>query len=369
MRVPAKSEKVGPRKPRIVLFLGSGFSAAFGLPTTTLLGSMLLDQPNGLHHVPEIEKFITKHIADYWKKVFGWTGRQGPALEDQFTQIDLAANSGHHLGSNYGPKQLRAIRRITIHRVFSLLESSGAQVPCVHKFLRDMCGRFDLTIVTTNWDTEAEWNLDLLGIPFNYGVDVITRSGRNPPVDGIPVLKLHGSTNHGYCDTCRMLVNFGDQVVNAAVSLKLLLEPSDFSLLRRKDLARKLERDRLNTITRTCGCGGRIGARVGTFSYRKDLNPHAFYTIWDKAASSLQMANSWLFVGYSLPEADIEIRHMLKWTQLAHEDGSEPFINVVLREDTKAGERYEQFFGIDNRQVFQYGFDEWVTGHLDSYCK
>jgi hypothetical protein len=99
----------------------------------------------------------------------------------------------------------------------------------------------------------------------------------------------------------------------------LLLEASDFRLFKEgQELAKRLERDRIVRKIRIClGCGGRIGARVGTFSYRKDLNPHAFYTIWDRAESGLQLANRWLFVGYSLPEADIEIRHLLKSAQLA----------------------------------------------------
>jgi hypothetical protein len=355
-------------KPGIVLFLGSGFSAAFGLPTTTHLSRMLLDRPDGMHHVPEIEDFITKHIAGYWRTVFGSTGERGPALEDHFTQIDLAANSGHHLGSSYGPKELRAVRRMSIHRVFSLLKGSGCQVGCVLSFLRAILDRFEVTVVTTNWDSEVEWSLDLLKVPFNFGVDEIAPNGRRTSREGVPVLKLHGSTNHGYCDTCRMLINFGDQAVDAAVGKKLLLEPSDFRLFRREDLARRLEQDRLNAAVRTCRCGGRIGARVGTFSYRKDLNPHAFYTIWDKAETALQAAQRWLFVGYSLPEADVEIRHMLKWTQLARKDKGEPSIHIVLSGDTDASKRYQQFFGIADQEVSQSGLDKWIRERLGDYC-
>jgi hypothetical protein len=43
-------------------------------------------------------------------------------VEDHFTQIDLAANSGHYLGHDYNPKRLRALRRFTIHRMFKLLD-------------------------------------------------------------------------------------------------------------------------------------------------------------------------------------------------------------------------------------------------------
>jgi hypothetical protein len=98
------------------------------------------------------------------------------------------------------------------------------------------------------------------------------------------------------------------------------------------------------------------------------LNPHAFYTSWDKAASGLQLAKRWLFVGYSLPEADIEIRHMLKWTQLARRNASEPSIQAVLQRDRGAAERYQRFFGINESNVFQCGFEGWISEHFGRFC-
>jgi len=361
------SEVSGSR--RLALVLGSGASATLGLPTTTQLGERLLTKPNGIELWPDIEDFISDRIADYWSTVFGWShNKPKPTLEDHFTQLDLAANSGHQLGSKYDPKQLRAIRRMTIHRVFTLLRSPGWQVDCVYRFFKALVDNFDVTVITTNWDSEAESYLGLLNIPFTFGLDEVTLDGRRPPSDGVLISKLHGSVDWGYCDSCRTLTTFGDQTVHAVVSQRLLLEPGDFNLLGRKDLATKLGHDRTNTAVRTCGCGGRIGVRVATFSYRKDLNPHAFYTIWDKAASGLQLAKRWLFVGYSLPEADIEIRHMLKWTQLARRNASEPSIRAVLQRDRGAAERYQRFFGISESNVFQCGFEGWISEHFDRFC-
>jgi hypothetical protein len=108
--------------------------------------------------------------------------------------------------------------------------------------------------------------------------------------------------------------------------------------------------------------------RVATFSYRKDLNPHAFYTIWDKARTGLLLAEKWLFIGYSLPEADIEIRHLLKSAQLARRDPTRVSIEVVLKGDCEAGERYGRFFGLRHEQMFQNGLEEWIANRLEAYC-
>ena len=114
-------------------------------------------------------------------------------------------------------------------------------------------------------------------------------------------------------------------------------------------------------------CGVRLGLRVGTFSYRKDLNPHAFYTIWDKARSDLIFAEKWLFVGYSLPAADIEIRQLLKSSQLARRDPTRVSIEIALKGDSEAGERYARFFGVRAEEVFQDGLEEWIVNRLQVY--
>jgi hypothetical protein len=290
-------------------------------------------------------------------------------LEDHFTQLDMAANTGHQLGSVYLPKQLRAIRRWSIHRIFTLLKSQESRSECVTKVLGALDDAFGMTVVTTNWDTEAE-SCIYDGIDaVNYGLDVITDGKRRPPPDGIPILKLHGCVNRGYCDCCKALISFGSQLKNVVVNNRLLLEPDDFVAFEQDKAAEILRRDKRSRQTRQClGCGGRITARVATFSFRKDLNPHAFYTIWDKAYTSLQLASTWIFVGYSLPEADTEIRHLLKSAQLSRKDVRELSIDVVLKGDCQAGVRYERFFGLSDERVFQGGLEGWAAERLGNCC-
>jgi hypothetical protein len=359
-------------KTKVVIFLGSGFSAVLGLPTTSQLSERLLSEAHG---DKTLDEFITVRIDEFWRRVFGWKdGMRPPSMEDHFTEIDLAANSGHHLGTKYGPKELRALRRMTIHRIFSLLKSPGVQVASAIQFFKSVSEYFDVTLVTTNWDCEAESYLDLLQLTFNYGLDEITQTGRQPPAKGLPVLKLHGCTNRGYCDCCRSIIRF-EGIEEAVVRLHLLLKEEDFRLFegseRAVEVLRRLKMAHgAHTAARACpDCGVGISLRVGTFSYRKDLSPHAFYTVWDKAQTGLQLARKWLFVGYSLPEADIEIRHLLKSAQLARKNPAEVSIKVVLKGDGEAGDRFKRFFGLPDQYVFQCGLEQWVAQHLNSYCQ
>jgi hypothetical protein len=60
----------GRLKTKLVLFLGSGFSAALGLPTTVQLSERLLHVGDGGGEI--YETFITATIAKFWEGVFGW---------------------------------------------------------------------------------------------------------------------------------------------------------------------------------------------------------------------------------------------------------------------------------------------------------
>ena len=195
-----------PTTEKVVLFLGSGFSAELGLPVTSKLQDELLKVSGGQPAEQKREAFISDTISAFWEEVFGWTpsGRT-PSLEDHFTEIDLAANSGHYLGRTYGPKKLRALRRMTIHRLFKRLDIQPQATAHVDSLIRKLTTEFNVSIVTTNWDIMAECCLQTVGTSLFYSRRPDPRELPQFP-SGIPVWKLHGSGNWGYCDVCRSLI-------------------------------------------------------------------------------------------------------------------------------------------------------------------
>ena len=354
-----------PIRERIVLFIGSGFSVDYGLPVTSKLQDRLLDEIGDPLEVSQ-EAFITKTIRGFWREVFGWRGScERPSLEDHFTEIDLAANTGHYLGRSYGPKKLRALRRMTIHRVFRLLDVHPQPAPHVDDLVATLLGSFHIAIVTTNWDIMAERCLERLGRPFFYTRQPDSRFPERAP-HGVPLWKLHGSGNWGYCDVCRTLITSEIGLGKVAVQFGWLLEPEDFKLFPGGGRVAK----HLATAFRDClGCGGRVAARVATFSYRKHLDVPFFQSIWDEARDTLRSADRWLFIGYSLPEADIEIRHLLKTAELSRPGKSRPRIDVLLKDDPDAPLRYRRLFGRSVNRIDNSGIAAWTRKVLPAYCQ
>ncbi len=188
----------------VALFLGSGFSAGFGLPVSKELQKRLLEPLGKAGDVIRREEFISKQLSRFWKVVFGWEPeRPVPSLEDHFTQIDLAANSGHSLGPDYPPKKLRALRRFTIHRILKILADPPAVVKEIDFFLCRLNKAFRLSIVSTNWDPMVEQSFRRSKTEFHFGAGEVDKKGHPAERRGTAVLKLHGSSDLAYCDCCK----------------------------------------------------------------------------------------------------------------------------------------------------------------------
>jgi hypothetical protein len=356
-------------KPRLVLILGSGFSKEAGVPTTAELSSEFLKNPRNSVFLsgPELEDCITAALKEFWIEVFGYEdGATPPTLEDHFTILDLAANSGHHLGINWPPKRLRAIRRFSIHRVFQILDTAMKPAPAIDSLFTSIAEKFEFSIVTLNWDIVCENRLPD-GVDYGIRVGKLETSPVN--TEGTLLLKLHGSSNWLYCDNCRR-ISAGSQ--KSALHEKAFLEPSDFKLF--NHCIRESQRDLGTNRGRLCGhCNNQVGGRVATFSFKKDLAIAQFQTIWNRAFEELSKAKYWLLIGYSMPQADYEFRHLLKSAQKARNlsrDGEADIRAISLATESSDGGRsnYERFFGSSLKEFHDQGLSHWVDNHMVAYC-
>src|SRR5512133_1574205 len=62
-----------------------------------------------------------------------------------------------------------------------------------------------------------------------------------------------------------------------------------------------------------------LSTRIATFSYQKALDFPMFQRSWLLAERKLRNSGRWVFIGYSLPAADFEFKHLLKRVELACE--------------------------------------------------
>jgi hypothetical protein len=179
--------------------LGSPANRGFR-PREEFVNTFLQSPPSGLD--PRIEDEITNQLKKFWKYVFNFDGQADlPSLEDHFTILDLAANSGRNIGPDYTPRKLRAIRRFSIHRIFQILNGRYQHSDSIDRLLSGALTT-QLSIVSTNWDIVVENHLRGLGIPYSYGLAVEDQSGKKMAVKGVPLLN---AARVGKLDLLRLL--------------------------------------------------------------------------------------------------------------------------------------------------------------------
>jgi NAD-dependent SIR2 family protein deacetylase len=346
-------------KPKVTLILGAGFSREAGLPDTQTIAARFLHAPLDGQLDFEIEQEISHQLRVFWEYAFNYDGsNESPSLEDHFTILDLAANTGRNIGSEYPPNKLRAIRRFSIHRIFQILALNYHPSPAIETLLRSLDSQADLqAVVSTNWDRVVENHLRDLSVPYWYGVQVESLLGVETLLDGTKLLMLHGSANWIYCDCCRRL--FAEEIGKSALEAFIYITRDDFRLLCKSNPSVIRLVDGLSRRDKRCSyCESRLSARIATFSYRKEISIPQFQTVWQQAFSALRDSDAWLFIGYSLPDADFEFRHLLKSAEKAVP--GEKNIRVILKGDGDAGRRFTHFFGLSDEQIYQGGFSDWM---------
>jgi SIR2-like domain len=282
--------------------------------------------------------------------------------------LDLAANTGRNIGPEYPPRKLRAIRRLSIHRVFQILDQKFRHSQAIEQLLRSLLQASELTIVSTNWDIVVENHLRRMAAPYWYGLQVENLTGIEMPSEGMTLLMLHGSANWIYCDSCRRLYVGQSDDGKAALRAGIYLNTDDFRQLSPDNndvinLVHQIPRE-----AKKCNhCGSRLGARIATFSYRKEVSIPQFQAVWQKAYCVLRDSDAWLFIGYSLPEADFEFRHLLKSAEKAVAGHAQKNIRVILKGDGEAERRFRRFFGIAKSQIHQHGLSGCMSDCLPGW--
>lgn len=341
----------------VAMFMGAGFSTNAGLPTTKTVTDSFLSLNSSSSTPPTTQTAISDILKEFWRDIFGYEdGATTPSFEDHFTLVDLAANTGHNLGQHYTPARLRAIRRLSIHRVFDILNQSYRENRLMSSLLTKMAEGRNNAIISTNWDTVVENHLQHMPDTYSYRLNVRTIpkvSQPKPPTvekrrGKMMLLKLHGSANLAYCDSCRQIFKISDG--KGALQTGVFLEFEDFKRLKKENTTIKEEIDGLGRPSCSL-CGALLSARVATFSYSKAFGYFQFQAVWDAALRALRKAKTWVFFGYSLPEADFQIRHLLKTAQIGRRKPAN--ILVALHSDSgRTADNYRRFFGEQIRQSF-----------------
>ena len=353
-------------KEKVAFILGAGFSKCAGIPVQAEFSNLILSDFSG----SEVDKQISKTIKTFLSDIYGWSdGDPIPGLEDIFTNIDLSAGTGHHLGIKYKPNLLRAFRRMLIYRVFQIIDFKYTHSMEIETLLR-YYQRFDCSFVVLNWDIVLENHLRSVfpDLVIDYGIQATDWNDLPRPINPIKIsiYKMHGSSNWAYCENCKEIYYQVDEKLPLRTKVGLI--KSDFRLFNQKFSNKYFDTDvSLPHSQRQCkSCNNSLSTHIATFSFRKSFRTSAYPAIWSAAEKSLSEASKWIFIGYSLPEADFELKHLLKTAELQkrHKIRNKKLdrkIEVVTRTDPWTKSKYEALFGKKNISIIGTGLSGYVA--------
>jgi hypothetical protein len=166
-----------------------------------------------------------------------------------------------------------------------------------------------VTLISLNYDLIADNAMAAIaehghhpGLP-DYGIDISTDAYRDIAKVG-KLLKLHGSLNWLYCPGCHRLdLGIAQSGVRTAKMLRQLYGRSTV----------RLEHEYESGHATPCpDCGTSFKPVLITPTHLKDYrNPHIART-WYRAETELRDATRAIFVGYGMPDDDVEVIYLFK---------------------------------------------------------
>ena len=356
-----------------IYVLGAGASKGIhrGMPDMMVLNKKVRDlvwQSNQAVFV-RLQSFI-RTMFPHWRKGRNFT------LEELLTLLDSVANQNRPFAgfSLDHLKQLQAdflfgineaISQLIVASNISVVESFEQYMGLVLPFLNSLENTD--AIISLNYDTLIDGRIGD-GLFHN---DIFTRINHQGSVSDranygfdpryalvdkkkpsqyrsfpfVPIYKLHGSFNWLYCRQCKQI---------------------DVTLINPKN-QRLLPYDASSGSLGTCpDCKSAFEPVIITPSLIKEYKNPYLKRIWAKAKRALARADEIIFVGYSMPDADMILRTMFIESIVTNRSKRAvvPTISVVdysQSDNGKVKRQYERWFGDIN--YHKDGFSEYIKQH------
>lgn len=363
-------------KTKTVYVLGAGFSIEAGAPSQENLVKKILEvyesNPN-VFRKGSIDQFLnflndTLSIPKNLHKSI--------PLEDIFTPIDSCIANNVSF-KNLGVGKLKKHRELVFELIGKTLQhilkrSSPEYIMQFAKHLvtesknrrdGDYPNVDNVSVISTNWDiildnainNKLQYDnavVDYCCYVSSYdkhdhsvkpGLEILGRGGYN-----VKLIKLHGSLNWLQCPKCqRIYVKFNQ---------KIAMNPySDIN----QPTCRHCDKNF------SVQDSHKLVSNLIMPTFLKDLSNPQYKIIWQNAGIELSEAKKIVFIGYSLPQADFEMRQLLsrmidKRTEIEvvdyrNENNPEPYKRLV--------QQFHQFFG---REVSDYpkGASTYISEHF-----
>jgi NAD-dependent SIR2 family protein deacetylase len=379
------------KKSKTIYFLGAGFSKdAGGQVQTDISKTLMCDafkeyveskRPGYGKFVDELHAFLFEELCVSTESF------DNLALEDIFTPIDRCISNGLSFG-RYSLMRLVRFRE-RLHNLLSYAIQYGidcfekvdnAYIPLFAKYIDQLAQRRvadvsddRVAVITTNWDVQLDNALNKvmhnsvrneedalrnkmegvvdyccfmnsLGQP-HYATPGLLALGQGGYT--VKLLKLHGSLNWLHCPMCNRLY-----VMDESMTLfgrHYCRHCAENYSLKKENASIRLQHNLL----------------LPTFL--KNLNNIQIQLVWQNAGIELSEATKIVFMGYSLPAADFEIRQLL--SRYLRKDVE---VEVVLFPDSgslhEQEARYRGFFGKRISQVIVDTVPNYIHSVMSRFC-
>lgn len=319
-------------RTKTIYFFGAGASIAESPLAPT--GSALLR--GGLEGADGRYETLRRFLGEW-----GYPGYERlPTIEELLSILDFCLSKGEPIGQKWSISDLARCREELLACIYDYISQTARNDGNGHEqqslylgLLKDAPAATSL--ISLNYDLLLDRAIYKLGRTPDYSLDFLDVQPPDQPCEftqsGAPmrVFKLHGSLNWGYCPSCFTTL---------------------FSYLQKL------------SPTKTCPtCGGMLSALLVPPTPMK-VPPSPFLSaLWKKAEWELAQACAMVFIGYSLGDADANIRYLL----FRGFFGYVPQVTVVQKQATVAEDeavvgRYNRLFpgGVT---FFWGGFEEYLS--------
>jgi hypothetical protein len=368
---------------KTVIFLGAGASAAEKAPTQSQLFATYFAEilPKFATFYQSDKTLLTnmqKDLDDLFDGLFGikvcetlTDHNPFPTFEEVLGMIQLAIQRGETFQNLGRVDQMGRLRRLEQHLTLLIsivLDAKLREGGGHHRALLDRLGdlkKSNICFISLNYDIVLDNALTLHRMlspscfDVDYGIEFTNfrrdRLKRHPaeweqprPELAVQLLKPHGSLNWLYCSTCcNVTLTPGEKGV-----VQGILDPAQYECPE---------------------CLGQISSIVVLPTFFKVMTNFHLQQVWRKTEAALQTADRIVFCGYSLPDADIHIRYLLKRAELNRSvESVHPDIFVVNSypgkdENTKKEEqlRFKRSFRHPEKVRYtNLSFEDFAAGGL-----
>jgi hypothetical protein len=328
-----------------VFILGAGASHAEGAP---LQRDLFSEYHRSLNEPESAWATMDKEIVEFFQAFFGIDFAQPsptcgcgvpfdsnrpykpyPTFEEVLGIIEIALDRRESFpGFDVTPQnpRLQRMQGHLVDLIANMLGNIGRTGAAYHRKLANSLHKQGSLLTTgfisLNYDTFVDSALeDLHDIDLDYGVDFVTveadgwrrelltaRWQKPRPERSVALCKLHGSLNWLYCPRCTALI----------------IVPRRFPFVA--------------PIGVDCSCGSSVVPIIVPPTFFKLMPNFHLQQVWRRAERALLSAQRIVFCGYSMPDADLHVKYLLKRAEL-NRSSAPPDVYIVTEHKEKTDEQ------------------------------